>query len=538
MSDKIEQAQEILSALKFPENQQNRIVSLTFIALCGILPDDDWQKATKQSKTLTKDILQFVNHFYGTNYKANTRESFRKQALIPFLRYNIILLNPDDNNLKPSSSKTHYALTDQVLNVVKSYKTSDWDNAVKNFENSSLKSTGKENVYLKSIKIDNYKSVIEDTIDLGKFNVLIGNNGCGKTNILEAIAMAGASTINDANFEGLSSRGVRIARHDLTLSSFLATPQKKSIDLELTFQNNEDNNHIIISLYPENENDIYTKWTDLKQNFNFELLDVSEISTLIKEIRELDEKMLFELIKEGLKLKKSDREKYKGYLSDFSIFDINTRSLRGVVPTDSRKTPLGINGEGLDLLLSNFSETENHALKTNSSFFDWLDSFYTDKGDNNKRKGLKAGRSNSILYFVDKYMQKSNNTFSAENSNEGILHVLFYLALFISSKTPRFFAIDNIETALNPRLCQKLISVLVKLSKQFSKQVIITTHNPAILDGLNLLDDEQRLFEVYRNIEGKTKTRRIKFKTDLSDKSHKLSEMWMNGLLGAIPKNF
>jgi len=52
------------------------------------------------------------------------------------------------------------------------------------------------------------------------------------------------------------------------------------------------------------------------------------------------------------------------------------------------------------------------------------------------------------------------------------------------------------------------------------------------------LDDEQRLFEVYRDSEGKTKTRRIKFKKDLSDKKFKLSEMWLKGLLGAVPKNF
>jgi len=135
-------------------------------------------------------------------------------------------------------------------------------------------------------------------------------------------------------------------------------------------------------------------------------------------------------------------------------------------------------------------------------------------------------------------MSKQNNTLSAENSNEGVLHVLFYLALFISSKTPRFFGIDNIETALNPRLCQVLTTELVKLSKETKKQVLITTHNPAVLDGLNLLDDDQRLFEVYRDTLGHTRTRRKKFKADLSDKKYKLSDMWLRGLLGAVPENF
>jgi len=66
---------------------------------------------------------------------------------------------------------------------------------------------------------------------------------------------------------------------------------------------------------------------------------------------------------------------------------------------------------------------------------------------------------------------------------------------------------------------------------------LITTHNPAILDGLNLNDDEQRLFVVSRNEEGKTKIKRIKLKPK-SEESLKLSEMWMRGYLGALPKNF
>jgi hypothetical protein len=37
---------------------------------------------------------------------------------------------------------------------------------------------------------------------------------------------------------------------------------------------------------------------------------------------------------------------------------------------------------------------------------------------------------------------------------------------------------------------------LVDLAGRHGKQVIFTTHNPAILDGLDLKDDEQRLLVV------------------------------------------
>ncbi|MCP4112775.1 MAG: hypothetical protein GY749_45810 [Desulfobacteraceae bacterium] len=82
-----------------------------------------------------------------------------------------------------------------------------------------------------------------------------------------------------------------------------------------------------------------------------------------------------------------------------------------------------------------------------------------------------------------------------------------------------------------------MIKELSELSGKNSKQALITTHNPAVLDGLNLNDDEQRLFVVSRNDEGKTQVRRIKLKPG-SDEKLKLSEMWMRGYLGGLPNNF
>jgi predicted ATPase len=135
-------------------------------------------------------------------------------------------------------------------------------------------------------------------------------------------------------------------------------------------------------------------------------------------------------------------------------------------------------------------------------------------------------------------MRLGNNLFSAENANEGILHILFYLALFISEKTPPIFGIDNIETALNPQLCRGLTKQLAALAKVHEKQALVTTHNPAILDGLDLHDDDQRLFVVYRDDDGHTVTRRIKIKPQVGGESLKLSELWMRGHLGGLPRAF
>jgi AAA15 family ATPase/GTPase len=227
------------------------------------------------------------------------------------------------------------------------------------------------------------------------------------------------------------------------------------------------------------------------------------------------------------------------YLHDFQIYTLNTLALRGLVSV-SHQNPVGIYGENLDVLIANFDEEERTQLKQYFHLIDWLENYILDTEDALKLRGFKQNLSTSRLYFEDKYMMKkgNNHIFSSENANEGILHLFFYLGIMISKNTPSFFAIDNIESCLNPHLCRHLMKEICKLAKENDKQVIITTHNPAILDGLNLHDDEIRLFEVKRNDRGLTKTRRIKTKPSTNGKQYKLSELWTQGYLGAIPENF
>lgn len=538
--NKIEQAQDILRQLELPKEAQNKISALSFLALCNIGPYDTWSSAERQSLTLSKDIMDFINRKYQIEYKANTRESFRKNALKPFVEYGIAELNPDNPKLPLTSSLTHYAVASPVLDAVRKYQTSDWDTLLERFKRlRSQDFNQKRDIIIKELQISGYKSIAQDKIELGRINVFIGANGCGKTNILEALATVGAERAKDLSFEGLYSRGVRIARPDLVASSFLDSSQRSKIDIDLNFSHDNGTEYYRCSLTPANPADVYTKWINLAEE---ELYPDQLLNYFLKITQKNPGISGDELVKRAnglISSKGLTQERFfDSFVSDYAIFDLNTRALRGITAADSKKTPLGLNGEGLDILIASFNKEEKSELNKCLIFFEWLSGIVADKDDKLKSTGLKPGRSTSTLYFQDRFMNKENNTFSAENSNEGVLHVLFYLALFISNKTPSLLGIDNIETALNPKLCRVLMTELIKLAKSNNKQALITTHNPAILDGLNLLDDEQRLFEVYRDSQGTTKTRRIKFKPDLSDKKYKLSEMWLKGVLGATPKNF
>jgi len=202
--------------------------------------------------------------------------------------------------------------------------------------------------------------------------------------------------------------------------------------------------------------------------------------------------------------------------------------------TEQQIQPLGIKGEGLFKLLTVLSSDKNKdrlgKIKSELTLLDWF-------GDFNIASNLPFGERS--INIKDRYLDESLSYFTQKSANEGFLFLLFYFTLFISRETPSFFAIDNIDASLNPKLCSRLLKELASLAKKHDKQAIVTTHNPAILDGLNLNDDEQRLFVVSRNKMGHTKVKRI-FKPDVAEGQTPipLSEAFLRGYLGGLPRNF
>ena len=403
---------------------------------------------------------------------------------------------------------------------------------------------------LEEITIKNFKSIANDTIALGRVNVFIGENGSGKSNILEALMFASiAETYRTIDADIMFANGVRVSKPSLMLSSFEGEKQEDNIEIEIKFTD-----YLSISKFkPDDKHNILSKWVkDIRTGVAHNLIKAMGIEVILednwvkKSVDNLKERILSKdertlelekIFNEFVNDKKHirDSKDYKD-LSNFLIYTLNTEALRGI--PEFQRSRKGIYGETLDILVGELSKAQLEELKEYLYTITWLNDIFIDSKDELKRKGYKLNQSKSLLYFKDKYMMKKNNTFSVENANEGVLHILFYLALLINSKTSRLFAIDNIETALNPHLCQHLMTEICTLARKHEKQVLITTHNPAILDGLDLFNDDVRLFEVKRLDNGNTKTRRIQVKPEMKNENYKLSELWMRGYLGAISQNF
>ena len=165
---------------------------------------------------------------------------------------------------------------------------------------------------------------------------------------------------------------------------------------------------------------------------------------------------------------------------------------------------------------------------------DWASEFKVGKP---KKSILNPGvpTTQQIIEFKDKYL-KDTASFTGYDASEGALYVLFMLALAMHDKAPKMFAIDSFDHAMNPRLARRVTEVFCNKIVESGKTVFMTTHNPLVLDGLNLSDDNIRLFTTERNVNGYVEVRRIKVSEELLKMNQPLSRLWINGALGGVPE--
>ncbi|MBX9937534.1 MAG: ATP-binding protein [Burkholderiaceae bacterium] len=443
----------------------------------------------------------------------------------------------------------------------------------------------------KLIEITNYKSIQKIKIPLGRVNIFVGENGAGKSNILEAIALAGAANAGKLDNEFLASRGIRVTQPQLMRPAFSGFLDSDPIKITVS-----DEAHLPKNYELNNDNAPYTQWRCTVKDQEEVTLDLDDLLKIFLDLREaastakennkaienLDEKIkaassIFEKIVSGsasaaaqknrsdnldllsvkkikdekisipLQIKQSERNFFTKYrwtddfsredsykaLNNFVIYSPENSALR-MFEKEGQIEPLGINGEGLLKLLSVLSESNEkgtlNEVKNSLKLLNWFKNFeiVAEQGGIPRRMEIE-----------DRYLAEKKKYFDQKSANEGFLFLVFYFCLFASRLTPKFFAVDNVDVSLNPKLCQRLIEELVKLAKKNDKQVLLTTHNPAILDGLNLEDGDQRLFVVSRGTQGETKIKRIeKPKTIEGAPPVRLSEAFLRGALGGLPKGF
>jgi len=232
-------------------------------------------------------------------------------------------------------------------------------------------------------------------------------------------------------------------------------------------------------------------------------------------------------------------------LRNYSIHCANTPCLRGLVQDQQSREPVGLAGGRLpeavgELLAAGRKDPAlAEVLDEVRELIDWAEDF-SAKPSSGVLLSPSAARSRLVIQFDDRFMARRRKSLTGYDASEGALYVLYYAVLALHPKSPRCLAVDNMDQSLNPRLAQHLMAAVCSWTARVhpEQQWLLTTHNPAVLDGLPLDEPDVRLFAVDRDTDGHTDVRGIDLATAVDKRPSSewtLSRMWMNGLLGGVP---
>ena len=396
--------------------------------------------------------------------------------------------------------------------------------------------------------------------------VLIGENGSGKSNILEGIGFAAAAAADKLDGEFLFNRGIRVTDWKWMMSAFEVGESGETTRMNFHVRDQDLKGEVDYWVKPFLE--VSPLFPQMEAEFSYwEIMPViteDDVNIVRKRLSEGDRKKILEMVQSAFQWSDETRNKQiersistegddLGFrlaaglfkqvkddeftkattLADFLIYAPENTVLR-TPPPEGAIQPVGTKGEGLFRLLQTFADPKNAErladLKERLRLFDWFEDFLVPD---------ESATAQARIQIRDKWLAPERAIFDQRSANEGFLYLLFYFTVIMSARTPRFFAFDNVDNALNPKLCSTLMKQITELAKKYGKQVICTTHNAAILDGLDLEDDDVRLFTVRRDSEGHTALHRVKApKPQPGETPVRLSEAFMRGILGGLPDHF
>lgn len=430
------------------------------------------------------------------------------------------------------------------------------------------------------IKVDNFKSLKDFEMPLGKFNVLIGPNGSGKTNVLEFFSLMGSCLASQKTpvypftywgryknlvWSGNEHESIRahikytIDGHDVTYDSTITSSNNGRLEIL------EERLHI--------EDYLTVMLQDDKIKFSLDAYFVNTTKSIIEEKKHRLEDIPYERLIKGFNSGKSFTMPHTS--RDISILRTtgwmhmplinNIMSLRTFRQTHDDiqvyqfLSPMIREGDAYTslyrLTTKYLTNTSNIILLRHMDYDNLRQSIPIDYSTELSEDGdglinLLFQWFNKDQKFPDIIMLALETLFPGWQISFHVTHEAniimevrdgkvilaptsipdgFYklLAILVAVElNPRILLIDEIETSLHARIIEYVIGIL----KNTESTVIITTHSPLVVDSVDI--DDLILME---NTRHKSTCRKIEnpdgLKQELADKGIAISDSWLYGEL-------
>jgi len=343
---------------------------------------------------------------------------------------------------------------------------------------------------IKSIWIDNFKSLVDFELEFAKFNCLVGLNGSGKSTVLQALDFLSSLMMGNLE-EWLKKRHWESA----DLNSKLT--KKSNIDFSVVLEHPDWGEIIWSGSFNRKALNCTQETVKFASNNLLRVEDgyCSIAQHWVNDVPFIRFDIIFEY--QGSILSQLKENQLNELLQDLKTFVSQIESLDMLSPellrsrTKTAEGKLGLGGEKLSAFIHESGKQGKEKLRRLlADVYGQLKSVET--------RSLRSGwKQLEITEQFGDHKLKS----TARHVNDGMLRMMAILTQLESDNDLLLF--DEIENGINPELIEYLIDHLVKARH---KQVLVTTHSPMIL---NFLEDDvakEGVIYLYKNSQGMTRS--------------------------------
>ena len=333
---------------------------------------------------------------------------------------------------------------------------------------------------IERIAIENFKSLRNVDLSLGRVNLFIGTNASGKSNFLEALRV----------LEGIGN--------GFTIGEILnGKPRSATNEVwegirggstYACFFDPDGQDEITISAYGVLEELSLGKWK-YKIAFSYQKLEVVDesinIGDTIKYGKLFDRSfpIFFALKKHLLQNPLEDNlQKNPGLFaamnslselfSNAQCLDLEPKILRDYSQSD-RIRRMGNHGDNIAALIKTICQDE----KLKDAYLSWLRHLRPEEVDD---VGTLTGAVGEPMFML----KENGKEFPAPVLSDGTLRFAALAAAFFQPDMPRIMTIEEIENGIHASRIQFLLELFRTQAEVTKTQVFATTHSPAILDWL------------------------------------------------------
>ena len=364
---------------------------------------------------------------------------------------------------------------------------------------------------LKELKLDHWKSFEQATLYIDPLTIIIGTNASGKSNTLDALLFLQRVASGVGIFQAING--------DINLPpirggmEWVCRKPNKAFSLELTLgsdSQSQDYHYEIEVLVNGAKAEIFREELTLlkygprggvpKRQTLFNTKEEEATNPGIptyfstgtqgrgKRV-DLNRSHIVLVQAESMTLRKEVQEAIKQVLSQLQqifVFDPIPSHMRNYTPFSEKLQADGSNIAGVLAALEDQRKTEVEAILTK-----YLKALPERDIKRVWTEPVGKFQTDAMLYCEEGWerpssirrRQKPSNVVDARGMSDGTLRYLAIVTAMLTRQPGSLLVIEEVDNGLHPSRAHVLVDMLRTLGKERSIDVIVTTHNPALLDA-------------------------------------------------------